>query len=131
VIVGGIANPVTSVVDLRAQPGLTSTAPAVSTDLPAAQAVNSIANIPPPRHDPRKADKPAQGTSRVVIIDSQTHAVVFRSLDAHTGAVIDQVPAQALLRQRAYVDAQAVQALIHGKNVTTATLAAAEIDTSA
>jgi hypothetical protein len=67
-----------------------------------------------------------------VIIDPQTNAVVFRSLDAYTGAVIDQVPAQAMLRRRAYEGAQAVQALIQGKNPAAALLAAAqEVDTTA
>jgi hypothetical protein len=132
VIVGAAINPVTSVVDFRAQPGVASTTPPVPTDLPADQAVNSAANIPPARNDARKTDKTPPGNSRSVIIDTQTNSVVFRSLDAHTGAVIDQVPARALLRQRAYVDAQAVQALIQGKDLTTAALAAAqEIDATA
>lgn len=133
VIAGVAPNPVTSVVDFRAQPGFAAAA-AVPTDLPAPQAVNSSPNIPPTRNDARKADKTTPNSpSRVVIIDPQTNAVVFRSLDAYTGAVIDQVPAQALLRQRAYIDAQTVRALIKGKSVTTAQLTATaqDIDTTA
>ena len=65
-------------------------------------------------------------------IDPKTDTVVFRSLDANTGRIIDQVPAQALLRQRAYEDAQSVQALIKGKSVSTSELAvAADVDTTA
>ena len=132
-IAGVASNPVTSVVDFRAQPTVAATAAPVPTDLPAPQAVNPAPNIPPTRNDVRKADKGTPGPSHVVIIDPQTNTVVFRSLDAYTGAVIDQVPAQALLRQRAYIDAQTVKALITGKSViTSATLAAAQdVDTTA
>jgi hypothetical protein len=134
VIAGVASNPVTSVVDFRAQPALaaTATAPAVPTTLPAPQSVSPATNIPATRNDVRKADKTAPGPSRVVLIDPQTDAIVYRSLDANSGAVIDQVPAQAVLRQRAYIDAQTVQALISGKSLTSAQLAAAQdIDTTA
>ena len=126
-------NPVTSVGDYRGQPAVPAAVPSVPTDIPAAQAINPAANIPATRNDARRADKTAPGTSRVVFIDPQTNAVVYRSLDASTGAIIDQVPARALLRQRAYVDAQAVQALINGKSLTQAVLAASqqEVDTTA
>jgi hypothetical protein len=134
VIAGVAANPVTSVVDFRAQPAVAATATPVPTDLPAPQAVNPAPNIPPTRNDARKADKGTSGTSRpsrVVIVDPQTNAVVFRSLDAYTGAVIDQVPAQALLRQRAYIDAQTVNALINGKSISAVFAAAQDINTTA
>ena len=109
-------------------------APAAPTELPPVQAINPAPNISPIRNDSRRAaaPSPSPGTSRDTIIDPRTDAVVFRSLDAHTGAVIDQIPSRALLRQRAYVDAQTVQALISGKDVNTAALAAApDIDTTA
>ena len=126
---GAVPNPVTSVVDHHKQPTLAATAPAVPTELPAAQAINPAANIPAARNDSQKPEKGAP--SRVVLIDPQTNAMVFRSLDATTGSVIDQVPAQAALRQRAYVDAQAVQALIKGRDVTTAVIAAEQnVDTT-
>jgi hypothetical protein len=132
VIAGAASNPVTSVVDFRAQPTVAATAAPVPTDLPARQAVNPAPNIPPTRNDARKADKVTPGPSRVVIVDPQTNAVVFRSLDAHTGAIIDQVPAQALLRRRAYIEAQTVKALITGKSITSAALTAAQdVDTTA
>jgi hypothetical protein len=132
VIAGVASNPVTSVVDYRAQPTLAARA-AVPTDLPAPQAVSPAPNIPPTRNDARKADRGTPGASHVVVIDPQTDAVVFKSLDLTTGAVIDQVPAQAALRRRAYIVAQTVQALIKGKSVTTAELAAAtqDVDTTA
>jgi hypothetical protein len=132
VIAGVASNPVTSVVDFRAQPAVAATAAPVPTVLPVRQAVNPAPNVPGTRNDARKADKSTPGPSRVVIADPQTNAVVFRSLDAHTGAVIDQVPAQAQLRQRAYIDAQTVKALTNGKSVTSAELAAAQdVDTIA
>ena len=125
-------SPISSVADNRAQVAVGGPAPAAPTDLPPAQAINPAANIPAARNDARKTEKPTPGTSHDAIIDPQTNAVVFRSLDTTTGAVIEQVPARALLRQRAYVDAQAVQALITGRNVNAAVLAAAQnVDTSA
>ena len=123
-IAGVTSNPVTSVVDFRAQPALAAPATAVPTTLPAPQSVSPATNIPATRNDARKADKATPGPSRVVLIDPQTDTIVYRSLDANSGAVIDQVPAQAALRHRAYVDAQAVQALIKGKSLTAAELAA-------
>ena len=126
---GAVPNPVTTVVDHHKQPTLVAAAPAVRTELPAAQAINSAANIPAVRNDSRKPERDTP--SRVVLIDPQTNAVVFRSLDATTGSVVDQVPAQAALRQRAYVDAQAVRALIKGTNITTAVIAAEQnVDTT-
>jgi hypothetical protein len=131
VIAGVASNPVTSVVDFRAQPVVAATAAPVATDLPVPQAVNPAPSIPPTRNDARKVDKGTSGPSRDVIIDPQTNAIVFRSFDAYTGAVINQVPAQALLRQRAYIDAQTVNALIKGKSVSAVLAAAQDIDTTA
>jgi hypothetical protein len=131
VYAGAALGPVTSVVDYHKQPALAAVAPAVPTELPVAQAISPAANIPATRNDSRKADKSTPSTSRSVIVDPQTNTLVYRSLDATTGNVIDQVPARALLRQRAYVDAQAVQALIAGKDVTTAVVAAEQnVDTT-
>jgi flagellar protein FlaG len=110
---------------------MAAAAPAAPTDLPAAQAISPAVSIPAARNDSRKKENAAPSTSRVVIIDPQTNTVVFRSLDVDTGRVVDQVPAQALLRQRAYVGAQGVQALIAGKNPTAAMLAAMQnVDTT-
>jgi hypothetical protein len=132
VIAGVNPNPVTGVADHRAQAASTAAAAAVPTDLPAPQAVSPAASIPASRNDSRKSDKGAQAASRVVIVDQQTNTLVFRSLDASTGAVIAQEPSRALLRQRAYVNAQAVQAVIKGKDVTAAELAAAQdVDSTA
>jgi hypothetical protein len=134
VIAGLAVNPVSSAGDSRAPTTVGVPAPAAPTDLPPVQAINPAPNVSPIRNDSRRAaaPAPAPGTPRDTIIDARTDAVVFRSLDAHTGAVIDQIPSRALLRQRAYVDAQTVQALISGKDVNTAALAAApDIDTKA
>jgi len=123
--------PVTSVADFRPAPAAAAS-PSVPTDLPAPQAVSPGSSIPAPRNDSRKPDKTAApGASNVVVIDPQTDAVVFRSLDPNSGIVIDQIPAQALLRQRAYLDAQAAQALVQGKDLSTAVLnAEQQVDTT-
>jgi hypothetical protein len=127
----GVAlNSVTRVAGCREQL-VVGAAPAVPTDLPAAQASSPAVNTPAAPKDAHQTDNVTQGTSRVVIIDPQTDTIVFRSLDAYTGGVIEQVPAQALLRQLAYEGAQGVQALIEGKNLTAAMLAAMQkVDTT-
>jgi hypothetical protein len=126
-----ISNPVAGVVDYQRQPALAAAGPAVPTELPVSQAITAAATIPAVRNDGRRPERAAPGTSRVVIIDPRTAALVFRSLDASTGSVISQVPTQALLRQRAYVQSQTVQALIQGKDLSTAVLAAEQnVDTT-
>jgi hypothetical protein len=134
VITAVAVNPVSSAIDSRALTTVGVSAPAAPTDLPPVQAINPAPNISPIRNDSRRAVAlaPSQGASRDTIIDPRTDAVVFRSLDAHTGAVIDQVPSRALLRQRAYVDAQTVQALLTGKDIASLEVAAAQdVDTTA
>ncbi|HLH96948.1 MAG TPA: hypothetical protein VKW08_17695 [Xanthobacteraceae bacterium] len=129
--VGVALGSVTNVADFRPLPAVAAAPPSVPTDIPAPQAVAPSASIPAPRNDARKPDKPGAGTSNVVVIDPQTSTVVFRSVDPNSGLVIDQIPAQALLRQRAYVDAQAVQALVKGKDFSTAVLVAEQqVDTT-
>ena len=119
--VGALPNPATGAIDFRAQPPAVATTPAVPTDLPVSQALNAAANIPAVRNDQRKPDK-ASATARE-IVDPQTDVIVYQSIDAQ-GHVIEQVPTQALLRRRAYEEAQTVQALIQGKDIATAVLGA-------
>jgi len=119
--VGALPNPATGAIDFLAQPPAVATTPAVPTDLPVSQALNAAANIPAVRNDLRKPDK-ASATARE-ILDPRTNLVVYQSVDAQ-GHVIEQVPTQALLRRRAYEEAQTVQALIQGKDIATAVLGA-------
>ena len=119
--VGALPNPATGAIDFRAQPPAVATTPAVPTDLPVSQALNAAANIPAVRNDLRKPDK-ASATARE-ILDPRTNLVVYQSVDVQ-GHVIEQVPTQALLRRRAYEEAQTVQALIQGKDIATAVLGA-------
>ena len=119
-------NPVTSVGGYREQPSIAA-APGAPTDLPARQATSPAVNV---SAAPNDSQQTPNGT-RAVIIDPQTDTVVYQSLDAYTGDIIEQVPAPALLRQLAYEAAQAVQALVQGKNPTTAMLAAMQkVDTT-
>jgi hypothetical protein len=112
---GAASFPGPSAVGFREQPGIAA-APVVPTDPPAPQAPSPAVNVPAPPSDSR----PTQGGTPAVIIDPQTNTIVYQVLDANTGDVIEQVPAPALLRQLAYGRAQAVQALIQGKNPNTA-----------
>jgi hypothetical protein len=133
VIPGVAVNPVTSAADFRAQPASAATVTAAPTDLPPARAVIPAPDIPPARTDTRKPDKSAPGTSRAVVVDPQTDTLVFRSIDPNSGIVLEQVPSAALLRQRAYLDAQTVQALVTGKDPAAAAVAATtqDVDTTA
>ena len=128
--VGAVLNPGTSVVGYREQSGIAA-APVVPTDLPAFQPTSPAVNIPTAPNDSQQTQNASRGISRAVIIDPQTNTVVFQSLEAYTGDVIEQVPAPALLRQLAYEGAQALQALIQGKDPNAAMLAAMQkIDTT-
>jgi hypothetical protein len=128
--VGVTLNPGTGAVGYREQAGIAA-APVVPTGLPAPQATSPAVNIPAAPNDSQHTKDAPQGISRAVIIDPQTNSLVFQSLDAYTGDVIEQVPAPALLRQLAYEGAQAMQALIQGKDPNAAMLAAMQkIDTT-
>ena len=119
---------VTSVVGYR-EPASVAAAPVAATDVPAAASTSQAAS-PAAYSDPHKTIAGPAGTSRV-IIDPQTNAVVYQSLDASTGAIVEQFPSQALLRQRVYADAQAMQALIKGPSFSEAIVAPAqEVDTT-
>jgi hypothetical protein len=129
--VGVAFNPGTNVVGYHEQPVI-GAAPVVPTDAPALHATSQAANIPAAPNDSQQTQDAPRGISRAVIIDPQTNTLVFQSLDAYTGDVIEQVPAPALLRQLAYEGAQAMQALIQGKDPNAAMLAAMQkIDTTA
>ena len=120
----GVAlNPGTGVVGYRGQAGIAS-APVAPTGLPAPQATSPAVNIPAAPNDSQHLQDAPRGISRAVIIDPQTNTLVFQSLNASTGDIIEQVPAPALLRQLAYAGAQATQALIQGKDPNAAMLAA-------
>jgi len=126
--VGALPNPALGAIDFRAQPPAVATTPAAPTDLPTSQALNAAANIPAVRNDQRKPDR-ASATARE-IVDPRTNLVVYQSIDAQ-GHVIEQVPTQALLRRRAYEEAQTAQALVQGKDIATAELGAVEnVDTT-
>jgi hypothetical protein len=129
--VGVAFNLGTNVVGHREQPVI-GAVPVVPTDPPALHATSQAANIPAAPNDSQQTQDAPRGISRAVIIDSQTNTLVFQSLDAYTGDVIEQAPAPAQLRQLAYEGAQAMQALIQGKDPNAAMLAAMQkIDTTA
>jgi hypothetical protein len=114
--VGAASFPGSIAAGFREQPGIAS-APIVPTDLPAPQPPSPAVNVPAPPSDSR----PTQGGTPAVFIDPQTNTIVYQVLDANTGDVIEQEPAPALLRQLAYDRAQAIQALIQGKDPNAAT----------
>jgi hypothetical protein len=117
-------NPVARVVDFPERAAVAAAAAAPAD--PSVTGTSPAASVSTARNDSRKTDQVNPGTSRT-IIDPQTSAVVFQSLNASTGVVIDQVPSQTLLRQRAYV----LQALINGKDFSAALVAAAQgVDTT-
>jgi len=108
-------------------PGRVAVAAAAATPIDRPLTTTSpAATVTAARADSRKVDQGTPGSSRI-IFDPQTSAVVYQSLNPSSGIVIDQVPSQTLLRQRAYV----LQALINGKDFSAALVAAAQgIDTT-
>jgi flagellar protein FlaG len=46
---------------------------------------------------------------RATVLDPQTRQMVFRATDQRTGRVIQQIPDEALLRLRAYVQSEAAR----------------------
>jgi flagellar protein FlaG len=117
-------NPVARVVDFPERAAVAAAA-AAPTYL-AATATSPAASVSAARSDSRTTDQGAASSSRT-IFDPQTNAIVFQSVNASTGDVIEQVPSQTLLRQRAYV----LQALINGKDFSAALVAAAQgVDTT-
>jgi hypothetical protein len=101
-------------------------APAAPAGLPITAGTRPAVSISAARTDVRNTDQGAPGTSRT-IFDPQTNAVVFQFINASTGGVVEQLPSQTLLRQRAYLEL----ALINGKDFDAAVRAAAqEIDTT-
>jgi flagellar protein FlaG len=117
-------NPVARV-DYPVRPAIAA-APAAPTDLPVTARTRPAVSISAARSDLRNTDQGATGISRT-IFDPRTNAVVFQSINASTGGVVEQLPSQTLLRQRAYV----LQALINGKDFSAAVVAAAQgVDTT-
>jgi hypothetical protein len=115
VYVGVALNLGTNIVGYHEQPGM-GAGPAEPTDLPALPATSPAANVPVALNDSQQTQDISRGISRAVIFDPLTNILVFQSLDAHTGDVIEQAPAPALLRQLAYEGAEALQAVIQGKD---------------
>jgi FlaG protein len=54
-------------------------------------------------HDPAQNAAARPDTTRVFSLDPQTREVIFRVMDASTGLVRDQIPAEAMLRLRSYL----------------------------
>jgi len=108
-------------------PGRVAVAAAAATPIDRPLTTTSpAATVSATRADSRKVAQGTPGSSRI-IFDPQTSAVVYQSLNPSSGIVIDQVPSQTLLRQRAYV----LQALINGKDFSAAVVAAAQgLDTT-
>jgi len=105
----GIAvKPVTGVVASDyARPTAAATPTATPTDVPEAKAVS-----PPPAPAQAQNQPPAPHTSSAAyithnfVIDPQSREVIYRVMDMRTRQVLWQVPDVALLRSRAYAQAQ-------------------------
>jgi flagellar protein FlaG len=105
-----------------ARPAAAANVGTAPTDLPAEQAVTPVSDPTPTRNDtpqPTGSDYDV----RSVTIDPQTREVIYRVIDSRTKQVINQVPDQTLLRNRAYL-----QAIANGKTPVEADLQAADIE---
>lgn len=86
--------------------------PAAPTELPAAKTVAPATASLALTNDHGLTDSV---TTRDVILDPQTREIVYRIVDANSRQVLRQIPAQALLRMRAYT-----RALENGQSVAEA-----------
>jgi len=57
-------------------------------------------------HDPANNAAARPDTTREISLDPQTREVIFRIMDASTGLVREQIPAEAMLRLRTYLREQ-------------------------
>ena len=80
---------------------------AAPTDLPEAKAVNPLPDSTPTQnHTPHAQAPAATYITHSFIIDPQSREVIYRVIDTRTRQVLWQVPDVALLRSRAYAQAQ-------------------------
>lgn len=84
------------------RPAAVAAQAATATDLPDSKAVTPAADASSTPNDPSTADAAASYMTRNVTIDPQTREVIYRVIDTRTQQVVQQVPDQALLRNRAY-----------------------------
>jgi hypothetical protein len=87
------------------RPAAAATAGTTTTDLAPEQAVTPAQDTGQTRNDtpqPASTGSSAEYDIRSVTIDPQTREVIYRVIDQRTNQVIDQVPDQTLLRNRAY-----------------------------
>jgi hypothetical protein len=80
---------------------------AVTTMLTAAKSVTApVESARSAGHDPAYNTLAQQETTREVVLDPQTREVIFRVMDASTGLVEQQVPAEVMLKLRVYLREQ-------------------------
>jgi hypothetical protein len=84
------------------RPNSTSIPQAVSTDLPAAQAVTAAAGVTGARNDPTGASLSDPSHLRDIILDPHSREVIDRSVNAGPRRVVRQVPEVAARRLKAY-----------------------------
>jgi len=105
----GIAvKPIASVVVADyARPAMAAGQTVTPTDLPEAKAVSpSQESTPAQNHAPAPHTSGATYITHNFVIDPQSREVIFRVMDMRTRQVLWQVPDAALLRSRAYAQAQ-------------------------
>ena len=98
------------------------------TELPEVQTVTAVSDVRPVQRDTldqqpkftadinRSIDALAE-PSKKVTIDETTRELIFRTINAQTGAVVTQFPDDAILRQRAYNLQQERQELLKSSEV--------------
>src|SRR2546423_1696586 len=65
-------------------------------------------------HDPARNAVAHPDTTREISLDAQTREVIFRVMDASTGLVREQIPAEAMLKLRTYLREQDQATERHG-----------------
>jgi hypothetical protein len=96
------------------RPAVAAGAGSVVTDLPDNKTVSPVTDTTPGRNNTAQPEtSSADYITRSVTIDPQSREVIYRVIDSRTRQVIQQVPDETLLRNRAYSKAIANGASPH------------------
>jgi len=99
---------------------------AVPTELAPSQSVTAATDSAPARNDATHGADAGPQTTQDVVIDPQTHEVIYRVIDVASGQVVSQVPDQMAVQIAAYT--QAVQRAVDKGESLTEAEAKADLD---
>jgi hypothetical protein len=87
------------------RPAVTAATNTGPTELPPEQTVSPAPDPTPTGNGPQPGGSSSDNVTSSITIDPQSREVIYRVIDSRTKQVIQQVPDEALLRNRAYSQA--------------------------